>query len=247
MKPAFTLLLLLAIATAGCAHKPTGREALPTVHYKDDADALRILRERAAAIKTVSSRGTITFIRPDGESVRMDLAMVSQPPDRLRLRAWKLGRAIFDLTLTPDGLWLLAPDDPSLRQKVEKANVGAAEIARNWSILSGAFFNRGNLKIERQPNDLLLTAPHDHDLTLRCYVDARVLVPWLYQLLDPQNKTRFSLNLDDYRMIGNSPYPHRIQADSESGRITVQLADVELNEDLAPAAFKPPRRAERLP
>jgi len=198
-------------------------------------------------VTTVSSRGAITFVRPDGASVRMDLAMVSQPPDHLRLRAWKLGRAIFDLTLTPDGLWLLAPEDPSLRQKVEKANVGAAEIARNWSMLSGEFFNRADLKIERQPKDLLLTAPHQHDLTLRCFVDARALVPWLYLLQDPHNKTRFSLNLNDYRMIGEIAYPHRIQADSESGRIIVQLAEVELNEELAPAAFKPPRRAEKLP
>jgi hypothetical protein len=247
MKRPVTLLLLLAIGTAGCAHKPTGREALPTVHYGDDADALRILRERAAAIKTVSSRGTITFIRPDGASVRMDLAMVTQPPDHLRLRAWKLGRAIFDLTLTPDGLWLLAPEDPSLRQKVEKANVGAAEIARNWSMLSGDFFNRNDLKIEHQPKDLLIAVLHDHGLTLRCHVDARALVPWLYLLQDPHDTTRFSLNLDDYRMIGDIPYPHRIQADSESGGIIVQLAEVELNEDLAPAAFRPPRRAEKLP
>ena len=247
MKRALKLLLLAIALTPGCAHKPTGRESLPAVQYSDNADALRILRERGAAVKTVTSHGTITFTRPDGESVRMDLAMVSQPPDRLRLRAWKLGRAIFDLTLTPDGLWLLAPEDPSLRHKVEKANVGAAEIARNWSMLSGEFFNRADLKIERQAKDLLLTAPHERDLMLRCYIDARALVPWLYLLQDSANKTRFSLNLDDYRMLGATVYPHRIQADSESGRITVQLEEVELNEDLAPAAFKPPRRAEKLP
>jgi len=250
MTRALMLLLLLALAAAtgaGCAHRRTGRESLPAVPYRDTADALRILRERAAAVKTVQSRGTITFIRPDGASVRMDLAMVSQPPDHLRLRAWKLGRAIFDLTLTPEGFWLLSPEDPSLRDKVQKANVGAAEIARNWSMLSGEFFNRADLKVERQSNDLILIAPHDRDLTLRCHVDARALVPWLYLLQDAGNKTRFSLNLDDYRMLGDLPYPHRIQADSEGGRIIVQLEEVELNEELAPAAFKPPRRAEKLP
>jgi hypothetical protein len=250
MKRALTLsllLLALAAAGAGCAHRRTGRESLPAVQYRDNADALRILRERAAAVKTVQSRGTITFIRPDGASVRMDLAMVSQPPDHLRLRAWKLGRAIFDLTLTTEGLWLLSPEDASLRDRVQKANVGAAEIARNWSMLSGEFFDRSDLKIERQSNDLVLTAQHDHELTLRCHVDARAVVPWLYLLQDAGNKTRFSLNLDDYRMLGGLPYPHRIQADSEGGRIIVQLEEVELNEELAPAAFKPPRRAEKLP
>ena len=134
-----------------------------------------------------------------------------------------------------------------MREKVQKANVGAAEIARNWSVLSGDFFNRDDLKVESHAKDIVLSAPHDRDLTLRCHIDARALVPWLYLLQDANDKTRFSLNLDDYRMIGGVAYPHRIQADSEGGRIIVQLAEVELNEELAPAAFMPPRRAEKLP
>ena len=45
MKRAFTLLLLLlalSAAGAGCAHRRTGRESLPAVQYRDNADALRI-------------------------------------------------------------------------------------------------------------------------------------------------------------------------------------------------------------
>ena len=249
MRRATPLLLLVALtAAAGCAHRRTGRESLPAVQYRDSREALGILRERAAAVKTVQSRGTITFTRwSDEQSVRMDLAMVSQPPDRLRLRAWKLGRAIFDLTLTPAGLWVMAPEDPSLRQKVQNANVGAAEIARNWSMLSGAFFDRSDLEIQRTDKDLVLRAPHGDGLKLSCYVDARALVPWLYLLQDDRNRNRFTLNLDDFRMIAQVPYPHRIQAESDAGRIVVQLEEVELNEELAPAAFTPPRRAEKLP
>jgi hypothetical protein len=248
MRPLAPLLLLLAIVVGGCAQRRTGRESLPTVQYGDNAEALRILRERAAAVKTMSGRGTITFTRwEDDASVRMDLAIVSQPPDRLRLRAWKLGRAVFDLTLRPEGLWLVAPDDASLKQKVQKANVGAAEIARNWSMLSGAFFGCDDLKMERLQKGLLISAPHDEQLLLRCYVDPRALVPWLYLLQDQNNRVRFGLGLNDYRMVDGIPYPHRLGADSDSGRIVVQLEEVELNEELAPAAFKPPRRAEKLP
>jgi hypothetical protein len=244
----FFALLLIAWTVAGCTHRPTGRESLPAVSYRDSADALRVLGERTAAVKTVSSRGTITFARwEDEQSVRMDLAMVCQPPDRLRLRAWKLGRAIFDLTLTPEGLWLMAPDDPSLRQKVQHANVGATEIARNWSMLSGALFRRDDLASQRLHDSLLFSAPHDRGLTIRCYVDPRALVPWLYMLQDESGRVRFTLNLDDYRVIDGHPYPCRLQAESDSGRIVVQLAEVELNGELAPAAFVPPRRAEKLP
>jgi len=32
-----------------------------------------------------------------------------KPPDSARLRAYKFSHAVFDMTLTPDGLWLLGP------------------------------------------------------------------------------------------------------------------------------------------
>ena len=246
MRRAAWLVLLVGAAVAGCAHRATSRDALPAASYQNDAEAFQILRQRAAAVKTVSARGTIIFVRPDGESVRMDLAMASQPPDHLRLRAWKFGRAIFDLTLTPEGLWLVAPDDPSLRQKVEKANLGAADIARNWAMLSGRVFELPYTGIYRSGDELSLSSPHN-GLMLHCYIDGRVLVPWRYQLKDSHGKTQFSLDLDDYRMIGDLPYAHRLEARSRAGRVVVQLEDVELNTELAPGAFKPPRRAEKLP
>jgi hypothetical protein len=187
------------------------------------------------------------LLRPDGESVRFDAAVVATPPHRLRLRAWKLGRAVFDLTLTPDGVWLLAPEDPSLREKVRRAGRGTAELARNWSLLSGAFFDGEDLSVERLPRDLLLTAPHGDGMNLLCYVDPHSLVPWLYVLEDAQHKQQFTLNLDEYAMFDGVPYPRRLQAESVEGRIFVRLSDVEINGELADGAFVPPKRAEKLP
>src|SRR5437773_772620 len=91
---------------AGCAT----REKLPPVSFRDERQALDILIRRADTVKTVSSQGLITLQRPDGESVRLDLAMVragGAGGDRLRLRAWKLGRAVFDLTMNGEDVWLL--------------------------------------------------------------------------------------------------------------------------------------------
>jgi hypothetical protein len=178
--------------------------------------------------------------------MRFDAAIVAAPPDRLRLRAWKLGRAVFDMTLTPDGVWLLTPDDPSIREKVRSASHGTGEFARQWSLLSGAFFDRQDLVITRLPRDLLFTAPQG-DLLLRCDVDPRTLVPCLYTLQDQQGKVHFTLNLDSYALINSIPTARRLQAESAQGRIVVQLDEIELNGELAPAAFVPPRRAEKLP
>jgi outer membrane lipoprotein-sorting protein len=237
-RPALLLIFLLA----GCAkHAPP----LPAVRWNDTPDALRILQERAAAVRTISSQGLLTLSRENGESVRFDAALVSEPPRRVRLRAWKLGRAVFDLTFTPDGLWILTPDDPSLREKVKSAGVSAGKLARTWSTLSGEFFSRADLKVTDSGTQLILTAPFD-DMRVRCEVDRRALVPTRYTLADDRDVTRFTLTLADYRMHDDVPYPHRVTAVSETGNILLELSDVELNTELAERAFVPPRRAEEI-
>jgi hypothetical protein len=230
---------------AGCAAHPP-RENLPAVQWSTDADALRVLRARADAVKTVTATGDITLSRNrGGDSVRLDLAMVAQDPGHLRLRAWKLGRAVFDLTLTPDGLWLLTPDDPSLKQKARSGGLDAAKLARSWATFSGALFDRSDLAIRHGGRSLEVTAPSD-DVTIICDVDNRTLTPRRYEVKDRNGVTRFTLQLSGYRMIGDIPYPTRYDATSDSGTLRIDLREVELNTDLAPAAFTPPRRAEKV-
>src|SRR4029450_11222658 len=98
-------------------------EHLPPVPWRDHAEALDILARRADDVRTMTAQGLITLVRPDGESVRFDLVMVRDADKGVRMRAWKLGRAVFDLTMTRDGVWLLTLDDPSLKQKVRTAGV----------------------------------------------------------------------------------------------------------------------------
>lgn len=240
---AIAAMVVALAAMTGCARPGP---PLPAVQWNNDIQvARRILAERARSVRTVSATGLLTLTKPGGQSVRFDAALVTAPPDRLRLRAWKLGRAILDITLTPDGLWLLAPQDDSLREKARSAGVGAGEIARQWALLSGAFFERDDLVASLEPAFLVLAAD-EGDLKLRCYVDRRTLVPLRYLLSDAGGRTRFSLALNDYQVIDGIAYPRRAQAESDSGRIVIQLSDVELNTELMPRAFTPPQRAEKL-
>jgi outer membrane lipoprotein-sorting protein len=93
---------------------------------------------------------------------------------------------------------------------------------------------------------LTVTAPSDDGTTITCTVDRRTLTPRAYEVKDPSGKTRFSFRLSDYKLLNNIPYPFRYDAASESGKIRIDLRDVELNTDLAPAAFTPPKRAEKV-
>ena len=72
---------------------------------------MAVLEQRSQAIHTVSAQGLVTLTRDNGDTVRMEAVMVLQRPDFARLRAWVFGQAVFDMTLTPDGLWVVAPKD----------------------------------------------------------------------------------------------------------------------------------------
>ncbi|MEA2709076.1 MAG: hypothetical protein QOF78_1677 [Phycisphaerales bacterium] len=241
------LLLMISLLLPGCAARA---EKIAAVPWHNEREALDIIAGRAEAIETVSAEGLITLVRPDGESVRFDLAMVSHKDEGVRLRAWKLGRAVFDLTMTPGGVWLLTPDDPSLKQKVRSAGVSARQLAETWRQFNGALFRArdGTLRdTGGGGGKLIYRAKLDDRATIRCEIDRRTLTPRKYLVSDTGGETRFTLELSDYRDVGGHVFAHRYAATSEQGKILVALRDVELNGGLAPNALRPPRRAEKLP
>jgi len=244
MKRAAPLPLLLGLLAAGCIAR--NDEKLPAVTWRNHDEARRILAERAEAVRTVTAEGLITLVRPDGESVRFDLAMVRDRERGVRLRAWKLGRAVFDLTMTRDGgVWLLTPDDPSLKQKVRAAGVSARQLLDAWEMFNGEFFTTtGGGRFEDRAGGMLRYVTKN----ALCDIDRRTLTPRRYGLTDDAGRLRFELELSDYREIGGVPFAHRYTASSrDEGEIRIALRDVELNTELAPAALTPPRRSEKLP
>ena len=236
--------LLALVLLAGCASRRG--ENLPPIRFGDEREALGILVRRADAVKTVSSQGTITLQRPNGESVRLDLAMVRAGREKLRLRAWKLGRAVFDLTMNGDEVWLFTPEDPSLKKKARSAGLTAKQLAENFNLLSGDLFRRPDVAIRDAVAKLMVSAAQG-DATVRCEVERRTLTPRKYVMVDPAGIARFTLELSDYRLLaGDVPFPFRYIATSDEGKIAIALREVELNGELAEGAFIPPKRAEKL-
>ncbi|HWB54091.1 MAG TPA: hypothetical protein VG722_07860, partial [Tepidisphaeraceae bacterium] len=136
MKLLRPLMLSACALLLGCAHETS----LPTYDVHTTADALQILRARADGIHTISAQGTIILTRPSGDSIHLDAALVARSPKYLHLRAWKFNQTVFDLTLTPHGLWMLNPDKPELRQKMQSGKFGTVQFARAWSLLTHDFF-----------------------------------------------------------------------------------------------------------
>ena len=253
MRRGICLLILLTVALmAGCAQhrRATARddERLPPYAWADEQTALRDLAERSAAVRTASAACDLTLTRPDGESVRLDGAVALSPPDRLRLRAWKFSRAVFDLTLRPDGLWVLAPDDAGRRRQVLPAALDAATFGREWAFLFGGFFAAPDLEAQVRGDELVVRRTLPDGRSVVCDVDRATLTPRRYRMLDPAGQTRFTLVLEGYREFdGGLTFPTHFTATSDEGGIDVTLRDVELNQSLPDDAFVPPRRAERQP
>jgi outer membrane lipoprotein-sorting protein len=235
----------MLVGVIGCAGS---KESLPNYPRMSDAESIHTLAARAAKTKSVTSEGLITLRDSAGQTVRLDCVIVMRLPNELRLRAWKFGQAVFDLTLTSEGAWLIAPDDPERRAQVQTAGVSAAKLARTWSVLAGGFFDDPNVKVVKSSASRLeVSKADDNGVTIFCEIDRPTLTPRKYRMIDDQGATRFTLTLDRYAQFGDSVWPQRVVAISDRGEIDIDLKSIEINGEIPEQAFKPPRRAEKLP
>ena len=233
--------LLVVTTLAGCVAPEVKK-----YRWVDEPTALAELRKRAAALKTLSAECEITLERPNGEAVRLNGALVMQPPNRLRLRAWKLTRAVFDLTLNEDGLWVMTTDDAKRNEQLVPASVQAADFVRELSLFTGGFFTQDPPPWTQQRGSETIVFTRDtKNGTLSCEVEREMLVPRRFYARGPEGQ-RVELKMDEYRTYRDGvTWPDELQAVSELGSILVESRNVEVNRELAPNAFVPPKRAEK--
>ena len=235
----------MLVGVIGCA---STNESLPNYPRMSDAESIRAIASRAQKTKSVTSEGLITLRDSAGQTVRLDCVIVMRLPNELRLRAWKFGQAVFDLTLTSDGAWLIAPEDPERKAQVQTAGVSAAKLARTWSVLAGGFFDDPNVKVVTSSGSKLVVSKADENgATIFCEIDRPTLTPRKYRMIDDKGATRFTLTLDRYTQFGDTVWPRRLVAISDRGEIDIDLKTIEINGEIPEQAFKPPRRAEKLP
>jgi outer membrane lipoprotein-sorting protein len=239
----FTAAIVAAILLAGCA--PKRDPNLPAYHWVDDETALADLRTRAAALKTLSSQCAITLTGQDGRSVQVDGVLVVERPNHVRLRTWKFDRAVFDLTLNDDGLWVVAMDDPARREQIMPATVRAGDFVKHLSLFTGGFFlDDPPPRVETHGDTLVLTKAIAEGQSLHCDADRQTLTPRRFYS-ESASGERFELLMKSYRDLNGVLWPMRLEATSAMGRVIVEQRDVEINGELAAGAFVPPKRAER--
>jgi hypothetical protein len=243
---------MVGLGMAGCQAQ-SGSAVIPTYPPLTGAAALEILQHRAAAIHSLTARCAVTLTRGDRQTIQLDGLLVMAPPDRLRLRVWKLDQAVFDLTVLPDGLWIETSKDARSHGPVVPAALNAGQLAHFLSWFEGGFFTEPGLQTAAPENDLLVYRRDMGDGTsVLCDVAPATATPVRFRLIDAKGNTRFSLAMSEYRSISGTVWPARMSAlaaGSAGGdnRIDIAFSDVDINSELAPGALVPPANAEKRP
>jgi hypothetical protein len=238
-------LLLAALAASGCAARGGG---LPRYPWTGPETAIARMAAQDDQLHTLIAQGSVTLTDAKDKTVRLDTAVVAVFPDRLRLRAWKLSEAVFDLTLKPEGVWIMVPPEMKKDGKLIPESLRAADFAKGWTSLHGEFFKALNLEVvDEGASTFFLQRRLENGALVRCQVDRDTLTVRRHLILDGDGKERFSLQYDRYRAVNGMPVPTRIIAKGDKGTIQVDLDDVQVNGPPTPNAFVPPKRAERLP
>lgn len=236
------------VITIGCQ-----TSQLPTYPALNEAAALDILARRAAAIHTLTAQCELTLVSADRQTVELEGVLVMSPPDRLRLRVWKLDQIVFDLTLLPDGLWIETSPEAQRHGPVMPAAMSAAQLAHFLIWFEGGFFAEPGLKtLPTETATLKFGRDLGDGTSILCEVDRDTVTARKFSLIDATGRVRFCLALSDYRDISGIIWPTRLRAltvnpGDGGSKIDIVLSDVEFNQELAPQAFVPPAGAEKRP
>jgi len=235
--------LIAAVAAAATLGLSGCGATLPTYEWSGHDAAMTQIVERSQAVRTVSGSCRIVLRDSGGSETVLDGALAARNPGYLRLRAWKFNQAVFDLTLTPEGLWTMIGRDA---ESDVAAKLTPAEIGRAWQLLAGEFFRKA-IEMSSSSRGHVVEGRGANGAMVRCVIDRRTLVPERFDSMDDAGVIRASLLLDRYRAIGEHVWPMRMTFQSDAGSVIIQMRDIEINQDVPAGAFTPPSRATRQP
>lgn len=232
----FIVLSASALALGGCGPR------LPVHPWRGHDLALRTIVHRAELLETLSAECRLILTRPDGTSTQLSGALVARMPGYFRLRAWKLSQPVFDVTLTPQGLWIFTADFAGggpLRE------LPAERIVDAWSILSAGIvdpswdplpdLDRSRFRVGQDVSS--------SDAPTNCAIDRATLTIRECGFVAGEDDGILALRMDRYKVIDGHVWPLRIEALSDHGQVTLLLDGVSINGKILEGAFQPPRRA----
>ena len=234
--------LMSAGMLAGCA------APLPRYPSMDARESLEVLARRAESLRTLSAACDMTLTDSAGESVRLDGAIAAAFPDRLRIRAWKFGNAVLDVTVDHGRTWVLTGDARPSDRPVSGVMARADRLPQVVGLLGPEFFRAADpAPVDVRDNVLIVTGPAFENATAMCEIDRPTLTMRQLVFTEDESGPSRRVRFDRYRVTGGMPWPTELEFSGPEGVIALRLRDVALNEPLAESAFVPPRRAVEQP
>ncbi len=234
------MLVLWALLLPGC------RAALPVYPPMSDDDALRTIADRQAGISSISAECGLVLTSEDGQSIHLDAVLVAQPPRRARLRAWKFGRAVLDLTIIDGGVWLVAPEDQSPSHRIDPQRTPARQVSDAIGLLGPAYFRAAHM-VATGASTFTVSGPALGRDDLLCEIDRATLTPRRFFAPGDPGAGYIEMCFEDYALVENIPWALTMRFHGSGGEIVIRLHDIELNGEIAAGAFVPPQQAIRLP
>jgi hypothetical protein len=240
--------VLLALGGSGCASEAPVTPP-PTYAAMSDGEALALIAERQAKITTVSEECDLELTDEKGQSVSLDGVLVASPapPGKLRMQAVKFGQKVFDLTIVDGKGWVVLPESGPAAGKFDPAKMPARRVSDAFDLLGASFF-RSATPIGGDSTKLIArgTALGRDDVV--CEIDRATLTARRFVVNGREGEPASELELDRYTLTENGlVWPLRIRLKSPTGEVVLRVRSVELNGELAPGAFVPPKRAVALP
>lgn len=239
-----TLLARAAPALAAAPSILAGCGSLPTYQWTDADNAMAVMSRRAERVHTIAGACDLALTDRQGDTMRLDAAIAARLPDYLRLRAWKLGQAAFDLLSSPDGLWV-ATRDEALSEALE-----ADRFIEAWMVAATGRPPRATAYDDNGGREFTVIGLQEHAgvaWTVRCVIDRSTLLPRRYMLEDETGAEQYVLQVGRYRCIGGITWPTRITGRAAGREFTLEMTNPIFNEETAPGAFEPPHGAVRRP
>jgi len=239
------MLLLCVVGTGlsgGCA------ASIPRFPPASAAETLETVSANFAKIASISGPCRVTLVSEAGDSITLDAAIAAVPPSKLRIRAWKFDRAVFDATIIGDDVWVLPIAVPAERAG-SMPQLPTKQLSQAFGLLGPAYFKQARV-VDEKPAMLTVVGPGLGDSDLVCEIERATRTPrrFVAQGNTPVGGAREvvpALTLEAYQFTEGVAWPSRLRFVMGRARIVIDMRGVTLNGEVEEAAFVPPKRAER--
>ncbi|MBC7835823.1 MAG: hypothetical protein H7Y88_12105 [Phycisphaerales bacterium] len=219
---------------------------LPVYPAMSDAEALATIADRQGLVRSISAECDLDLTDAQGQRVRLEGVLVAEPPGKMRLRAWKLGHAVFDLTLADGKAWVIVPSEGPGADRLDTAKIPAWRVSEAIDLLGPAYFRTAR-RSGGDKRTLLARGPAFGQDDVVCEIERLTLTPRRFIVGSDRTSLASELLLDDYTLVGNLVWPMHIRLRGASGEMLIRIHELELNGDVPAGAFIPPSRAKALP